>query len=422
MKILVIGGGGREHALCWRFQREGHEVFALPGSAGIAEVALCVEGRVDKLETIVDSARKHAVDLVVIGPEVPLVQGLADMLRAEGIRVFGPGAEGAQLEGSKIYSKVFFEKHGIRSAEFVECSSIEEANRALERLGPRVVVKADGLAAGKGVVVCGSKEEAIAAASSMLVDKRFGDAGAKILIEQRLEGRELSLMAICDGHRYEILAGAEDHKAIFDGDVGPNTGGMGTVSPVSWVDDELLSRIRKEIFDPTLAGLRSENIDFRGVLYAGLMVTGDGVPWLLEYNVRFGDPETQPVLRRLQGNLGERLRAAADGNLPDSDMEWDARTAVCVVLSSCGYPESSSHGDVITGINSNDSGDIVTFHAGTKRNGEKLVTAGGRVLAVTALGSSVESARTRVYEAVSNIEFSGMHYRRDIGVRRKKGE
>lgn len=421
MKILVIGGGGREHALCWRFDKEGHEVLALPGSAGISQHAECIDGKVTDIMAIVACAQERAVDLVVVGPEVPLVLGLADKLREEGIVVFGPSAEGAMLEGSKIYSKRFFQKHGIRSADFVECSDISAAQDAVEKLGGRVVVKADGLAAGKGVVVCSSKTQALDAAREMLVDKRFGDAGTRILIEQRLEGREVSVMAICDGERYEVLASAEDHKAIFDGDEGPNTGGMGTVSPVSWVDDTLLGRIDKEIFDPTIAGLKQEGIDFRGVLYAGLMVSDEGTPWLLEYNVRFGDPETQPVLCRLKGDLGKGLLAAAKGELPAKSMEWDPRTALCVVLTSRGYPASSSHGDRITGLSEAASEEVVVFHAGSAKEGESFVTAGGRVLGVTGLGKSIEDARTAAYHAVSKIHFPGMHFRKDIGIRGEKG-
>ncbi len=422
MKILVIGSGGREHALCWRLHQDGHEVVALPGSAGMAEVATCVPGSVDDLDAICHYAKEAAVDLVVVGPEVPLVLGLADKLRALRIEVFGPGARGAQLEGSKVFSKEFFRKHKIRSARFFECTAMSEAEAAIAELGEAMVVKVDGLAAGKGVVVCDSAEQARAAAKGMLEDGAFGDAGKALVIEERLIGREVSVMALCDGQRYEILAQAEDHKAIFDGDKGPNTGGMGTVSPVSWVSDSLMESAAREIFDPTMAGLKAEGIDFRGVLYAGLMVDAEDRPWLLEYNVRFGDPETQPVLARMKGDLGLWLAGAAAGHLPATGIEWDSRSAVCVVLASAGYPASSSKGDPISGIESASALEGVTvFRAGTKVEGGEETTNGGRVLGVTALGTSTADARTRAYAAVAKIEFRGMQFRHDIGARGASG-
>ncbi len=418
MKILVIGSGGREHALCWRLHQDQHAVFALPGSAGMAEVATCVPGSALDLEGICNYAVESQMELVVVGPEVPLVQGLADKLRVAGVPVFGPGAKGAQLEGSKIFSKDFFRKYEIRSARYFDCKDLDAANAAIEQLGERMVVKVDGLAAGKGVVVCARAAEARAAAKTMLEDGAFGAAGNSIVIETRLEGREVSAMALCDGTRYEILAQAEDHKAIFDGDKGPNTGGMGTVSPVSWVTGELIARAAKEIFDPTLVGLKAEGIDFRGVLYAGLMVDKGGRPWLLEYNVRFGDPETQPVLARMKGDLGAWLAGAANGALPVGPLEWDPRVALCVVLASAGYPKSSSEGDTITGIaDASAMDDVIVFRAGTKVDGATEQTNGGRVLGVTALGVDAGAARELAYSAVSKIHFSGMQYRQDIGAR-----
>jgi phosphoribosylamine--glycine ligase len=417
VKILVIGSGGREHALCWRLQQDGHEILALPGSLGMAEVAECVAGSPEDLDGICRVATESQVDLVVVGPEVPLVAGLADKLRSSGVSVFGPGAKGAQLEGSKVFSKQFFQQYGIRSARFFECETMDAVRVAVAELGERMVVKVDGLAAGKGVVVCDSAAEALEAARTML-EGRFGDAGKAVIVEDRLEGREVSVMAICDGQRYEILAQAEDHKAIFDGDKGPNTGGMGTVSPVSWVDDALIEAARKDIFDPTLVGLQAEGIDFRGVLYAGLMVDRDNKPWLLEYNVRFGDPETQPVLARMKSDLGEWLAGAAKGELPSGTIEWDPRVAVCVVLASKGYPASSSKGDPISGIEDAVAlGEVTVFRAGTRLEGSEEVTNGGRVLGVTALGPDPASAREKAYTAVSKIQFSGMQFRRDIGAR-----
>ncbi len=417
MRVLVVGGGGREHALAWRLARAGHEVVAAPGNPGIAAVADCVAvgaGDVDGLEQL---ARERAVDLVVVGPEAPLVAGLADRLRAGGIAVFGPSARGAQLEGSKSFSKLFFQRHGIRTAEFAVCDSVADADAAIERMGGDVVVKADGLAAGKGVVVCSTTDEARAAARLMIDDRAFGDAGARVVVERKLIGQELSVMALTDGERYEILAQAEDHKAIFDGDEGPNTGGMGTVSPAPWASAELIERAAREIFDPTVAGLRADGIDYRGVLYAGLMVAPDGTPWLLEYNCRFGDPETQPVMRRFGSDPGEWLAGAAAGHLPDGHIEWDPRTAVCVVLAAEGYPASPAKGDEITGIDAVEGDDVVVFHAGTQRRGEQLFTSGGRVLGVTAMADGLDEARARAYSAVEGIHFRGMQYRRDIGAR-----
>ena len=418
MKILVIGSGGREHALSWRLSRDGHTVSALPGSIGISAVADCIDGRVDDLAGIVEVAQNLAADLVVIGPEVPLVNGLADKLRSVGIATFGPGADAAQLEGSKGFSKRFFARHGIRSAQFFACTTRADVDAAVLALGERMVVKADGLAAGKGVVVCSSAEQARTAAIEMLEEGRFGEAGQTVVIEQRLEGRELSVMALCDGTRYEVLAQAEDHKAIFDGDQGPNTGGMGTVSPPSWASDALIESICREIFDPTVAGLAKEELDFRGVLYAGIMVDADGVPWLLEYNVRFGDPETQPVLMRMKSDLGLWLAGAAAGTLPEGHIEWDERAAVCVVLASAGYPETSSKGDVITGISKAEQfEDTVVFHAGVALGPNGLETAGGRVLGVTTLGGTASVAAAKAYQALGSINFTGMQFRRDIGSR-----
>ncbi len=418
MKILVIGAGGREHALCWRLHANGHEVFALPGSAGIATVATCIQGDIGDQPAVERAARELGVELVVIGPEVPLVAGLADSLRAAGHAVFGPSAAAAQLEGSKAFSKRFFERHGIPTARFFECTTMAAADQAIASLGGRVVVKADGLAAGKGVVVCSTAQQAQSAAREMLEEGRFASAGAKIIVEQRLEGREVSMMALCDGKRYELLAAAEDHKAIFDGDRGPNTGGMGTVSPVEWVSDELVERARREVFDRTLRGLQADGLDFRGVLYAGLMVDAEGTPWLLEYNVRFGDPETQPVMLRIADDLGVWLLACAQGHMPDAQLRWDPRTAVCVVLASAGYPESARKGDAITGLEQfAEPSELVIFHAGSKRSGNAFVTDGGRVLAVTGLGEGLTKAREKVYAAVDRIQFSGMQFRRDIGLR-----
>ena len=421
MRIAVVGSGGREHALCWRLRQSGHQVIALPGNPGMVDVATCVDVSPGDADAIGALCGERRVDLVVIGPEVPLVAGLADRLRARGLNVFGPSAAAARLEGSKAFAKDFFRRHGIRTAGYAECRTMADVERALGELGDRVVVKADGLAAGKGVVVCSTADEARDAARSMLEEARFGQAGALVLVEQRLTGREVSVLALCDGKRAALLPPVEDHKAVHDGDRGPNTGGMGTVSPPEWVDAALLERIEREIFDKTLAGLAADGLDYRGVLYAGVMVDDDGAPWLLEYNVRFGDPETQPIVMRFdRGNLGEWLLGAAQGALPAGRLETSERACVCVILAAHGYPGQVRTGDRIDGLDELGSG-VVVFHAATARVGGRLVTAGGRVLGVTATGETIEAARERVYRAVERIRFDGMHYRRDIAARRRDG-
>jgi len=424
MHILVIGSGGREHALVWRLTQAGHRIVAAPGNPGIEELAECVAIAIDDHARLIELAVARQVELVVVGPEAPLVAGLADQLRAAGVATFGPGARGARLEGSKVFSKQFFARHGIPTAPFAVATTIAEAELAIDRIlvsasadAGGVVVKADGLAAGKGVVVSSDAGEAKAAARAMLEARRFGDAGATVVIEQRIIGREVSVLALTDGVRLEVLPAAEDHKAIFDGDRGPNTGGMGTVSP-AWVSDEILSRIRREILEPTLHGLRTDAIDYRGVLFAGVMVEPSGAPYLLEYNCRFGDPETQPLMARMRGDLGAVLLGAARGEMPVGALGWDARMAVCVVVAAAGYPEAVRTGDPIGGLAEAANG-VTVFHAGTARRAVdgQLVSAGGRVLGVTALGISIEQARSKAYAAIDRIELAGKQVRRDIGLR-----
>ncbi|HVV85841.1 MAG TPA: phosphoribosylamine--glycine ligase [Kofleriaceae bacterium] len=418
MKILVVGGGGREHGLVWRLRAGGHDVVAAPGNPGIAAIAACAPVAAGDLDGQVALAVARGVDLVVVGPEAPLCAGLADRLRAAGVPCFGPGADGARLEGSKAFSKQLFARHGVRTAAFRVCTTAAEADAAIAELGGAVVVKADGLAAGKGVVVAADEAEARAAAAAML-GGRFGAAGATLVIEQRLDGREVSVLALTDGLRLEVLAPAEDHKTLLDGDRGPNTGGMGTVSP-AWIDDATLARVRREVLEPTVAGLAADGIDYRGVLFAGLMIDRAGTPWLLEYNCRLGDPETQPVMARLRGDLGAVLAGAARGELPEGELGWDPRAAVCVVLAAAGYPDAPRQGDVIRGVDEAEAlGDVVVFHAGTATRDGALVTAGGRVLGVTALGDDRAAARARAYEAADRIEFAGRQLRRDIGDRRR---
>ena len=418
MNILVVGSGGREHALVWRLVQSGHRVIAAPGNPGIAALVPCFAVNLDDHARIATLAQDEGVDLVVVGPEAPLVAGLADVLRAKGMPTFGPGATGAQLEGSKAFSKEFFARHHIPTAPFAIARTAEEADVAIERIAAasngRVVVKADGLAAGKGVVVAHDVDEARAAAREML-GGRFGSAGACLVIEACIVGREVSVLALTDGKRLLVLPPVEDHKTIFDGDTGPNTGGMGTVSP-AWISDELAHRITTEILEPTVRGLRADGVDYRGVLYAGVMVDAAGAPWLLEYNCRFGDPETQPIMARTRGDLGTTLLGAARGELPIGSLAFDARVAVCVVVAAAGYPGTPRTGDVIGGLDALGD-DVVVFHAGTAVKDGAIVSAGGRVLGVTALGLSVEQARTKAYAAVDRIELAGKQVRRDIGAR-----
>ena len=385
MKILVVGSGGREHALAWRLAQGGHAIVCAPGNPGMAALATCVPVGVDQHSELVALAQAERVDLVVVGPEGPLVAGLADRLRAAGVPTFGPGADGARLEGSKAFSKAFFARHGIPTAAFRTVGSVADADAA----------------------------EARAAAREML-EGRFGAASATVVIEQRIVGREVSVLALTDGKRLEVLPAAEDHKTIFDGDVGPNTGGMGTVSP-AWANDDALDRIRREILEPTVRGLAADGIDYRGVLYAGVMVDAQGFPWLLEYNCRFGDPETQVIMARMRGDLGAVLLGCARGALPLGELAWDPRFAVCVVVAAHGYPGPPRTGDPLA-IPADLDGATV-FHAGTTRRGEALVSAGGRVLGVTALGIGVGQARARAYDAIGRIELAGKQFRTDIGLR-----
>jgi phosphoribosylamine---glycine ligase len=415
MRILIIGSGGREHALAWRLASEGHQLLAAPGNPGISAVAECVAVAIDDLDGLVALAVGRQIDLVVVGPEAPLVAGVADRLRAAGVAVFGPGRDGAKLEGSKIFSKRFFARHGIRTAAFRVASTADEVEAAISALGSQLVVKADGLAAGKGVVLCDSADE-VRAASAAMLGGQFGAAGAQLVLEQKIAGREVSVLALTDGRQFELLAPAEDHKAIFDGDLGPNTGGMGTVSP-AWITPAQLDQIGSEILQPTLAGLIADGIDYRGVLYAGVMIDERGQPWLLEYNCRFGDPETQPVMSRLRGTLAQVLAGAAAGAMPRGQLSWDPRTAICVVLAAAGYPQSPRVGDPIGGIDGPWPETVTVFHAGTALQAGRLVSSGGRVLGITALGDTVEEARRDAYAVADRIELSGKQLRRDIGLR-----
>jgi len=421
MKVLVIGAGGREHALCWalRKSRTVSKLRCAPGNAGIARDAELVAIPPGAVDGLVEHAAEERYDLVVIGPEVPLVEGLADRLAQRGISAFGPSRAAARLEGSKAFSKEFMARHGIPTAAFRVFDAAGEAVAWLRSSEARypLVVKADGLAAGKGVVLCDGAEVAVGAVRTMMVERAFGDAGARIVIEEHLSGREASFFVLCDGRRFVDLAPCQDYKRAMDGDVGPNTGGMGTYSPSAYLDGAIRDAVLRDAVAPTIDGLAAEGTPYCGVLFVGLMLTADG-PKVLEYNCRFGDPEAQVLLPRLQGDWAEVLAACASGNLRGVKLSWRADAAVCVVLASGGYPGEYTRGHEIAGLDDAERVEgTVVFHAGTARGADgRLRTAGGRVLGVTALGSDLRAARDRAYSAASRIRWSGMHHRTDIAL------
>jgi phosphoribosylamine--glycine ligase len=421
MKILVVGGGGREHALCWSLGRSAgvREVVCAPGNAGIAQVARVVDVGAEDLDGQLALARKERPDLIVVGPEAPLCAGLADRLRAEGFAVFGCSARAAEIEGSKAFAKDFMRRHGAPTAAYGVFENEEAVARFCLEIAAegerRLVVKADGLAAGKGVTLCADSGEALAEARRML-GGAFGAAGRRVVIEEFLVGREASLMALVDGEAVAPLAPAEDHKQVGEGDTGPMTGGMGVVSPTPVLDEALTRRAVDEVLVPAARGLAADGRRFSGLLYAGLMLTADG-PRVLEFNCRFGDPETQAVLARLDEDLAGLLLAVAQGR-PPAVVRFSPRASVCVVVCAEGYPGSYRKGDPIRGLERAAAvEDTVVFHAGTRRVGDEIVTAGGRVLGVTASGADLAEARRRAYQAVGEIHFAGMHYRRDLGLR-----
>lgn len=418
MKILVVGSGGREHAIAWKLRQSSgvDRIFCAPGNAGTAEIGENVPIPANDLPALVRFAKENQIGLTVIGPDDPLAAGIADLFEAEGLRVFGPSKSAARLESSKIFAKELMRKNKIPTARGAAFTKVEAASAFVEEARFPLVIKADGLALGKGVIIAQNAAEARRAIDSMMTERRFGEAGTRLLIEECLTGSECSLHALVDGKDYRMLATARDHKRAFDGDLGPNTGGMGAFSPADNFDVDLQTQFGREVMLPLLEGLTTAGVIFRGLLFPGLMVTADG-PRVLEFNCRFGDPETQVILPRLKSDLLELLEATIDGTLEGQTIEWDERAAVTVVLASGGYPDKYETGKPIRGLEAlANAKDVHIFHAGTRNENGTVVTAGGRVLAVTALGEDVAAARARAYEAVSQVDFEGCHYRRDIAL------
>jgi phosphoribosylamine--glycine ligase len=417
VKILVVGGGGREHALAWKLQQSAgvDRIFCAPGNAGTEETGENVAIKAADLRALARFAKENRIDLTVVGPDDPLAAGIVDVFESEGLRVFGPTKSAARLESSKIFAKELMRANRIPTARAAIFEKQEAAFAFLKESHFPIVIKADGLALGKGVIVAKNVEEAGAAVEAMLSEGRFGEAGRRLLIEECLTGSECSLHALVDGKNFRLLASARDHKRAFDDDAGPNTGGMGAFSPANNFDADQQARFEREVMGPLLDGLRESGITFRGLLFPGLMMTTDG-PRVLEFNCRFGDPETQAILPRLKSDLLPLLEATVDGTLDRATIEWDERPAVTVVMASGGYPDKYEVGKPISGLETAASDGVQIFHAGTRRENGAVVTNGGRVLAVTALGETVAAARTRAYEAVSKIHFEGAHYRRDIAL------
>jgi phosphoribosylamine--glycine ligase len=419
MRILVVGGGGREHALCWAIAASPlcTELFCAPGNAGIAQLAQCVEVGAEDIPGQVALAQREKIDFVVIGPDAPLVAGMADAFSAAGIKVFGPSKKAAQLEGSKSFTKELCRRHNIPTAAYGRFTELAPAEAYIKKQGAPIVVKADGLAAGKGVIVAETVEQALEAVRDMLSGNRFGVAGASVVIEEFMEGEEASLFALSDGEHVLPLVGAQDHKRAFDGDKGPNTGGMGAYSPAPILDQAMFDRAMREIVLPTVKALKDEGAPFKGVLYAGLMIGKSG-PRLVEYNCRFGDPETQVLMMRLKSDIVPALIACADGGLKHFDLRWSNDTALTVILATKGYPDSYPKGSEIRGLEAASKVEgVEIFHAGTKADGKRIVANGGRVLNVTAMAPTVQEARARAYKAVDLIDWPEGFCRRDIAWR-----
>lgn len=417
MRVLVIGGGGREHALIWKLKQspQVNEIYCAPGNGGIEELATCVPISDTDVEALLNFALEQKIDLTVVGPEAPLMAGVVDIFEEKGLCIFGPRKKAANIEGSKRFAKQLMEKCNIPTASYRSFTDPGEAITHIRKQGAPIVIKADGLAAGKGVVVAKTLDEAVHAVQKMMEERTFGQAGAEIVVEQFLQGQEMSLMAFVDGETVRPMVPAQDHKPVYDGDRGPNTGGMGAFSPVPQIPDNQIQVAVKTILEPMAQMMVKEGLQYRGVLYAGLMMTDEG-PHVIEFNARFGDPETQVVLPRLDGDLAEILLSVAKGCLSEVDIKWKEESSLCVILASEGYPGPYQKGIRIEGI-SEVSEELMIFHAGTKREDGQLITSGGRILGVTSVAPNLQKARNKVYDALENISIKGAHFRKDIGRR-----
>ncbi|MBQ8682581.1 MAG: phosphoribosylamine--glycine ligase [Selenomonadales bacterium] len=418
MQVLVIGGGGREHALAWKAAQSAsvEKVYCVPGNPGIAQIAECVPMDISDNDALAAFAAENKIDLTIVGPEVPLANGIVDVFRAKGLAIFGPSQAAAQIEGSKSFAKDLMKKYGIPTAAFEVFTEAEAAKAYIVEQGAPIVIKADGLAAGKGVVVAMTLDEALEAVDMMMCDHAFGTAGCQVVVEEFLTGEEASILTFCDGTTIVPMISSQDHKRAYDNDEGPNTGGMGTYAPAPVVTADVLARVQKEILEPTVAAMKAEGMPYTGCLYAGLMITEQG-PKVIEFNARFGDPETQVVLPLLDSDMAEIMMACERGNLADIDIKWKDEAAVCVVMAAGGYPKSYHKGDIISGLDEAAEQGATVFHAGTAAKDGKIVTNGGRVLGVTAIGSDIQKAVDNAYRAVKTIHFDNVHYRNDIAYR-----
>lgn len=424
MKVLVVGGGGREHALVWKIAQSPKvkKVYCAPGNAGIAQLAECRAISAEDVNSLLELAEKERIDLTVVGPEVPLTLGIVDKFKARGLRIFGPEQKAAEIEGSKAFAKFLMKKYGIPAADFQVFADFSAAWEHVQEANYPLVIKADGLAAGKGVIICLNREEAKAALTQIMLKKSFGEAGKKVVVEEYLSGEEASFLAFTDGERILPLPSAQDHKPIYDGDRGPNTGGMGAYSPAPVVTEAVHEQVLEEIMIPAIRGLAAEGRKYQGVLYAGLMIKDERAK-VLEFNARFGDPETQPLLLRMKSDIVPVLAAVVDGHLDHVEVEWDRRAAVCVVMASRGYPGDYEKGKIISGLEEAAKiPNTYIFHAGTALKEGKIVTNGGRVLGVSALGNNIAEAIKQAYEAVEKISWEGVHYRKDIGLKALRKE
>ncbi|MBL4570662.1 MAG: phosphoribosylamine--glycine ligase [Alcanivorax sp.] len=421
MKVLVIGGGGREHALAWKVAQaeQVEKVFVAPGNAGTAREARVENVAIDVLDqpALLAFAKDNSIDLTIVGPEAPLVEGLVDNFQANGLKCFGPSKAAAQLEGSKAFTKDFLARQNIPTGAYGNFTDMDEALAYVREQGAPIVIKADGLAAGKGVIVAMTLQEAEDAVRDMLDGNKFGDAGHRVVVEEFLEGEEASFIVMVDGKNVLPMATSQDHKRVGDGDTGPNTGGMGAYSPAPVVTDAVYQRIMDEVITPTVEGMAAEGMPYTGFLYAGLMINPQGAPKVIEYNCRFGDPETQPILMRLQSDLASLCLAALDGKLDQTEIQWDPRPTLGVVMAAGGYPDSYDKGDVIEGLEQADSDTVKVFHAGTAEKDGQVVTSGGRVLCVTGVGNTVSDAQANAYAGVKQITWRGAYHRTDIGYR-----